>query len=238
MAAGPPMLLTRNRRTCTRKKERIESFRTRAPLRERKWNSDRPHASTGSGQSTPYIPRHQQDAIHSFFDLLNAKPVKIAPCTTCCMQGSLLGDRIEYAHCSNEVPISVLFLHFLISFFFPQLVKWTLFCCRKLCRPGRHSGTLAFSPMLYELQDITQMEEMLCSLASLCFLMWISKGGPYKTRGNIITFSQDISNLCRTLPRLPEQLDVLLVKNLMQETLHHIRIFVFASRRFTSCSFF
>ena len=56
------------------------------------------------------------------------------------------------------------------------------------------------------------MEEMLCSLASLCFLMWISKGGPYKTRGNVITFSQDISNLCRTLPRLPEQLDVLLVK--------------------------
>ena len=61
------------------------------------------------------------------------------------------------------------------------------------------------------LQDITQMEEMLCSLASPCFLMWVSKGGQYKTRGNVISFSQDISELCATLPRLPEELDVLVV---------------------------
>ena len=62
------------------------------------------------------------------------------------------------------------------------------------------------------LHDITQMEEMLCSLASPCFLMWVSKGGQYKSRGNVITFSQDISNLCTTLPHLPEQLDILLVR--------------------------
>jgi hypothetical protein len=42
--------------------------------------------------------------------------------------------------------------------------------------------------------------------------MWVSKGGQYKTRGNVITFSQDVSNLCATLPRLPEQLDVLSVR--------------------------
>ena len=56
------------------------------------------------------------------------------------------------------------------------------------------------------------MEEMLCSLASPCFLMWVSKGGQYKSRGNVITFSQDIAQLCTTLPRLPEQLDVLVVR--------------------------
>ena len=56
------------------------------------------------------------------------------------------------------------------------------------------------------------MEEMLCSLASPCFLMWVSKGGQYKTRGNVITFSQDITQLCVALPRLPEQLDVLVVR--------------------------
>jgi ATP-dependent DNA helicase PIF1 len=60
--------------------------------------------------------------------------------------------------------------------------------------------------------DITQMEEMLCSLASPCFLMWVSKGGQFKTRGNVITFSQDLSHLCSSLPRLPEELDVLLVR--------------------------
>ena len=42
--------------------------------------------------------------------------------------------------------------------------------------------------------------------------MWVSKGGQYKTRGNVITFSQDISHLCSTLPRLPEQLDILVIR--------------------------
>lgn len=56
------------------------------------------------------------------------------------------------------------------------------------------------------------MEEMLCSLASPCFLMWVSKGGQYKTRGNVISFSQDVSELYSTLPRLPEELDVLVVR--------------------------
>jgi ATP-dependent DNA helicase PIF1 len=62
------------------------------------------------------------------------------------------------------------------------------------------------------LDGFTQMEEMLCSRASPCFLMWVSKGGQYKARGNVITFSQDISQLCTTLPRLPEELDVLIVR--------------------------
>ena len=62
------------------------------------------------------------------------------------------------------------------------------------------------------LGDITQIEEMLCGLASPCFLMWVSKGGQYKTRGNVISFSQDVSNLYCALPRLPEQLDILVVR--------------------------
>ena len=62
------------------------------------------------------------------------------------------------------------------------------------------------------LDDLMQMEEMLCSLASPCLLMWVSKGGQYKTRGNVITFPQDITHLCTTLSRLPEHLDVLLIR--------------------------
>ena len=62
------------------------------------------------------------------------------------------------------------------------------------------------------LDGLTQMEEMLCSLASPCFLMWISKGGQYKSRGNVITFPQDLSLLCTTLPRLPQDLDVILIR--------------------------
>jgi hypothetical protein len=93
-------------------------------------------------------------------------------------------------------------------------------------QPANHRFTAAnnadpglLSDDLYDiLHDFTQMEEMLCSLASPCFLMWVSKGGQYKTRGNVITFSQDITNLCTTLPRLPEDLDILVIrKNLSTE---------------------
>ena len=56
------------------------------------------------------------------------------------------------------------------------------------------------------------MEEMLCSLASPSFLMWVSKGGQFKTRGNVISFSQDVAMLYSSLPRLPEELDILIVR--------------------------
>ena len=62
------------------------------------------------------------------------------------------------------------------------------------------------------LHGLTQMEEMLCSLASPCFLMWVSKGRQYKSCRNVITFPQDLASLCTTLPCLLEELDVLLVR--------------------------
>ena len=68
------------------------------------------------------------------------------------------------------------------------------------------------------LNGITQMEEMLCSLASPCFIMWVSNGGQYKARGNVITFSQDVSTLCTVLPHLPEELDVLIVRKTDSQT--------------------
>ena len=68
------------------------------------------------------------------------------------------------------------------------------------------------------LNGITQMEEMLCSLASPCFVMWVSKGGQYKMRGNVITFSQDVSSLCTILPRIPEELDVLIIRKADSQT--------------------
>jgi hypothetical protein len=56
------------------------------------------------------------------------------------------------------------------------------------------------------LNGITQMEEMLCSVASPCFVMWVCKGGQYITRGKVLTFSQDAGPLCSTLPCLPKDL--------------------------------
>ena len=42
--------------------------------------------------------------------------------------------------------------------------------------------------------------------------MWVAKGGQYKSRGNVITFSQDIGPLCTSLPRMPKDLDVLVIQ--------------------------
>ena len=45
-----------------------------------------------------------------------------------------------------------------------------------------------------------------------CFVMWVSKGEQYKTRGSVITFVQDIAPLCSTLPHLPKDLDGRIVR--------------------------
>ena len=42
-----------------------------------------------------------------------------------------------------------------------------------------------------------------------CFFTWMSKGGRFKTHGNVITFSQDIT-LCSTFHRLPKRLDCII----------------------------
>ena len=68
------------------------------------------------------------------------------------------------------------------------------------------------------LNGIMQIEVMLCGLASPCFIMWVSKGGQYKARGNVITFSQDVSTLCTVLLHLPKELDVLIVRKTDSQT--------------------
>lgn len=48
-----------------------------------------------------------------------------------------------------------------------------------------HADPGEITPELHDvIDDITQsqMEEMLCSLPSRCFVMWVSKAGRYKTR--------------------------------------------------------
>jgi hypothetical protein len=60
------------------------------------------------------------------------------------------------------------------------------FSAQNLADPG------IIPPDLCEiLAGLTQMK-MLCSLTPPCFLMWVSKGGQYKSCGNVITFLQDL----------------------------------------------
>jgi ATP-dependent DNA helicase PIF1 len=163
-----------------------------------------------------YLPTHQTDAIADFFRGLSFTQTDAPVCSTCfeSYHGMHMHET-QCDRCKREVPSLAALKHqsscpFSLTVFQPANHRFT---AANNADPG------LLSDDLYDiLHDFTQMEEMLCSLASPCFLMWVSKGGQYKTRGNVITFSQDITNLCTTLPRLPEHLDILVVrKNLSTE---------------------
>ena len=149
------------------------------------------------------LPIYQREALDNFMGRVFGVRSSLAQCETCLEHYHGIHMRgLQCDRCAHEVRSPP---------FVRPSAHWS--------QPGHHryKAENEADPGLipHELANIllnlTQMEEMLCSLASPCFLMSVSKGGQYKTRGNVITFSQDIAPLCTTLPRLPEQLDVLVV---------------------------
>ena len=60
------------------------------------------------------------------------------------------------------------------------------FSAQNLADPG------VIPPDLCEILAGLMQMKMLCSLTPPCFLMWVSKGGQYKSCGNVITFLQDL----------------------------------------------
>lgn len=155
----------------------------------------------------PYIPEHQTAAVASFFARLQSISTVPGFCSTC--KESYHGMRlrgVQCERCFNEVRFPSFLSTVEVTGFFSQR-NGHRYDGHNLADPG-----LIPDALIDVVHDITQMEEMLCSLASPCFLMWVSKGGQYKTRGNVISFSQDVSELYSVLPRLPEELDILLVR--------------------------
>jgi hypothetical protein len=161
--------------------------------------------------TTSYISSHQSHALNDFLDRLRKIDTDLQICLTC--RESYLGmtmSGFQCERCSKEVCITVFFSEFLVDVF--SACRWSKRDGHRFVSENNADPGPLPEEVQETLQDLTQMEEMLCSLASPFFLMWVSKGGQYKTRGNVISFSQDLSELCTTLPRLPEDLDVLLVK--------------------------
>jgi hypothetical protein len=167
----------------------------------------RNHSTNDSAltDASSFLPLHQREAIDAFFDRVGRVRADVRECQIYLERyhGMHL-RRLECDRCHREVSFHSVFLFFV----------------QHVLQRGHHRYGVANDAdpgvipdeLLPALDGLTQMEEMLCSLASPCFLMWVSKGGQYKTRGNVITFPQDIASLCSTLPRLPETLDVLLVR--------------------------
>ena len=63
-----------------------------------------------------------------------------------------------------------------------------------------------------DLQGLTEIEEMLISRIFPVISVYCLRGGQYAYRGNVINFSQDVSEFVTRLPRIPSSLDVLIVR--------------------------
>lgn len=62
-------------------------------------------------------------------------------------------------------------------------------------------------------QDLTQIEEMLCSPILCMMSIFTLKGGQYGYSGNIINFPQDVIQIAESLPRTPSSLPIILVQS-------------------------
>lgn len=63
-----------------------------------------------------------------------------------------------------------------------------------------------------ELQDLTEVEEMLIARVFPVMSVYRLRGGQHGYRGNVINFPQDVQELAKKLPRHPSSLDVLVIR--------------------------
>ena len=68
------------------------------------------------------------------------------------------------------------------------------------------------SPVPYELQGLTQVEEMLIARALPIMRVYIKPGGQRGYSGHCINLPQNIKELATSLPRYPKELSVIIVK--------------------------
>ena len=67
------------------------------------------------------------------------------------------------------------------------------------------------SPVPKELQELTQIEEMLIARALALMKVYVKPGGQRVSSGHIINLPQDISELAESLPRYPKNVPYLLL---------------------------
>ena len=95
-----------------------------------------------------------------------------------------------------------------------QLSKYVcLACSRDKQDPKRFSqeNNMIPSPVPKELQELTQIEEMLIARALPLMRVYVKPGGQRGYSGHIINLPQDISELAESLPRYPKNVPYLVV---------------------------
>ncbi len=75
------------------------------------------------------------------------------------------------------------------------------------------------SPIPHELQNLTQIEEMLIARALPIMRVYIKPGGQRSYSGHCINLPQNVTELATSLPRYPKDLAVSIVKGGLQSLL-------------------
>ena len=76
-------------------------------------------------------------------------------------------------------------------------------------------------PYQISLQGLTQVEEMLISGVLPIMSLYRLPHGQYAYSGHVINLPQDVASFANTLPRLPSQLDVIVVRKEVAAESHH-----------------
>ena len=85
-------------------------------------------------------------------------------------------------------------------------------CCRDKKSPKKFSSENSPSSVPHELQNLTQIEEMLIAHALPIMRVYIKLGGQRGYSGHCIHLPQNVKELATSLPRYPKDLAVIIVK--------------------------
>ena len=92
------------------------------------------------------------------------------------------------------------------------------YVCSRCSRDNKSTRKFSFensmipSPVPCELQDLTQVEEMLIARALPIMRVYIKPGGQRGYSGHCINLPQNVKELATSLPRYPKELSVIIVK--------------------------
>ncbi|CAG8833775.1 10296_t:CDS:2, partial [Gigaspora margarita] len=95
-----------------------------------------------------------------------------------------------------------------------ELVQGECQCCnREKGTPKKFSAENNMDPgdVLQELQNFTEVKEMLIAQVFTVVSVYNLHGGQYAYRGNVINFPQDMQEFATRLPHHPSSLDILIV---------------------------
>ena len=94
----------------------------------------------------------------------------------------------------------------------------------QVCQYSTFINTLVVSFLFLFMQGLTQIEEMLISAVMPIMSIYRLPHGQYGYSGHVVNLPQDVLSFATSLPRLPSEIDVLVVKKEKDQTHKDFRV--------------